>query len=47
MAEKTLVEIPVAQRELFDKGLAALQKNNLDYAVTLFVQVLKLEPGFS
>ena len=46
MAEKTLVEIPVAQRELFDKGLAALQKNNLDYAVTLFVQVLKVEPAF-
>lgn len=46
MAEKTLVEIPVAQRELFDKGLAALQKNNLDYAVTLFVQVLRSEPGF-
>jgi tetratricopeptide (TPR) repeat protein len=46
MAEKTLVQIPVTQRELFDKGLAALQKNNLDYAVTLFVQVLKAEPGF-
>lgn len=46
MAEKTLVEIPVAQRELFDKGLAALQKNNLDYAVTLFLQVLKAEPAF-
>lgn len=46
MAEKTLMEIPVAQRELFDKGLAALQKNNLDYAVTLFLQVLKAEPAF-
>ena len=46
MAEKTLVQIPVAQRELFDKGLAALQKNNLDYAVALFCQVLKAEPGF-
>jgi tetratricopeptide (TPR) repeat protein len=46
MAEKTLVQIPVAQRELFDKGLAALQKNNLDYAVALFVQVLTAEPGF-
>ncbi|MEN9777857.1 MAG: hypothetical protein RJB04_1612, partial [Verrucomicrobiota bacterium] len=46
MAEKTLVQIPVAQRELFDKGLAALQKSNLDYAVALFVQVLKAEPGF-
>jgi len=46
MAEKTLVQIPVAQRELFDKGLAALQKDNLDYAVALFGQVLKAEPGF-
>jgi tetratricopeptide (TPR) repeat protein len=31
---------------MFDKGIAALQKNNLDYAVTLLLQVLKNEPGF-
>ncbi len=46
MAEKSINLIPAAQRELFDKGMAALQKNNLDYAVALFTQVLKAEPGF-
>lgn len=46
MPEKSLNQIPAAQRELFDKGMAALQKNNLDYAVALFGQVLKAEPGF-
>lgn len=46
MPEKSLNLIPAAQRELFDKGMAALQKNNLDYAVALFTQVLKAEPGF-
>jgi tetratricopeptide (TPR) repeat protein len=46
MAEKTLAQIPAAQRELYDKGIAALQKNNLDYAVTLFTGVLRKEPAF-
>ena len=46
MPEKTVDQIPAAQREMFDKGVAALQKNNLDYAVTLLFQVLKNEPGF-
>ena len=45
MAEKTLEEVPVPQREMFEKGIAALQKNNLDYAVTLLFQVVKNEPG--
>lgn len=46
MAEKTLDRIPASQRELFEKGVAAFQKNNLDYAVTLLFQVVKNEPGF-
>jgi len=45
MPEKPIQQIPFATRELYDKGLAALQKHNLDYAITLFGQVLKLEPG--
>jgi tetratricopeptide (TPR) repeat protein len=45
MPEKSLNEIPASVREMYDKGMAALQKNNLDYAVTLFMQVLRLEPG--
>lgn len=45
MPEKTLAEVPAAVRELHEKGVAALQKNNLDYAVTLFMQVLRQEPA--
>lgn len=46
MAEKEVSEIPFAQQDLFEKGIAALKKNNLDYAITLFMTVLRAEPGF-
>jgi tetratricopeptide (TPR) repeat protein len=46
MSEKSIDQIPFSTRELFDKGIAAVEKNNLDYAVTLLMQVLRLEPGF-
>ncbi len=46
MPEKPMSQIPFAQRDLYEKGIAALQKNNLDYALTLFSTVLKAEPGF-
>ena len=39
-------EILVSTRELFTKGISALKKNNLDYAVTLLTQCVKVEPGF-
>lgn len=39
-------QIPFATRELYDKGIAAVQKKNFDYAVTLLMQALRLEPGF-
>ncbi len=46
MPEKSLTEVPTAVRDLYDKGLAAVRKNNFDYAVALFGQALKLEPAF-
>ncbi len=45
MPEKSLAEVPASVRELYNKGIAALQKNNLDYAVDLFVEVLRQEPA--
>ncbi|MCC6232397.1 MAG: tetratricopeptide repeat protein [Verrucomicrobiales bacterium] len=33
-------------RENFERGMAAYQKGNLDYAVTLFTDVLQKEPAF-
>lgn len=34
------------ERELFEKGIAAVQRNNLDYALMIFNQVLAKVPGF-
>lgn len=46
MPEKPLSEIPRSLREQYEKGLVALEKNNLDYALSIFEQVLVREPGF-
>jgi tetratricopeptide (TPR) repeat protein len=46
MPEKPLNAIPRPQRELYEKGVAAIQRNNLDYAISILAGVLKIEPGF-
>lgn len=38
--------MPDNVRDLYEKGVAALQKNNLDYAVALFGQATRIEPSF-
>jgi tetratricopeptide (TPR) repeat protein len=46
MAEKTLAELSRDLRELYEKGNAALQKRNYDYAIAIYNQILSREPGF-
>ncbi len=46
MAEKTLTDLPVSLREMYDKGRSALNKGNYDYAIAIFNDLLKKEPGF-
>ena len=46
MAEKSIAEIPRDLRLLFQKGSDALSRENTDYAIDLFNQVLTREPGF-
>jgi predicted Zn-dependent protease len=46
MAEKTIGQIPRQVREQYQKGMSALERHNLDYAIAIFNQVLALEPGF-
>lgn len=46
MSEKTANEIPRDVRQWFTKGKEALLRDNFDYAVSLFQQVLSREPGF-
>jgi tetratricopeptide (TPR) repeat protein len=45
MAEKSLNDLPRDLRALFTKGNDALQRDNFDYAIALFNQVLVREPG--
>src|SRR5450755_4430053 len=46
MAEKNTSEISRDARMLFTKAAEAAQRENLDYAITLFCQVLEKEPAF-
>ncbi len=46
MAEKTVNEISREARLLFTKGSEAAQRENTDYAIGLFNQVLEKEPAF-
>ena len=46
MPEKTLNQVPRDVRELYQKGTTALTRQNLEYAVAIFQQVLQKEPGF-
>lgn len=46
MAEKLINEISREARLLFVKGSEAAQRENLDYALSLFNQVLEKEPAF-
>src|SRR5664280_1750435 len=45
MAEKSLNELSRDLRMLFTKGNDALQRENFDYAIDLFNQILAKEPG--
>src|SRR5881396_1627371 len=45
MAEKSLNELPRELRPLWNKGNDALARENFDYAIDLFTQVLAKEPA--
>jgi tetratricopeptide (TPR) repeat protein len=45
MAEKSLNDLTRDMRVVFTKGHDALQRDNFDYAISLFNQVLSREPG--
>lgn len=46
MAEKTPDTIQRAARDQYQKALAALERNNLDYAIEMFNQCVGIEPNF-
>jgi tetratricopeptide (TPR) repeat protein len=46
MAEYSEANITRRTRELFDKGLVAMERDNLPYAMDMFMAVLDVEPRF-
>ncbi len=46
MAEKNINQISADARRLHSKAVEAAQRENTDYAITLYGQVLEKEPGF-
>ena len=44
MAEVRLEDAPRKAREYYDKGFAAMERGNLDYAMDMFMAALDLEP---
>ena len=46
MPEKKISDISRATIELFNKGNSALNSGNVDYALTIFLQILQKEPGY-
>lgn len=46
MPEKDIQEIPRAWREQYEKGKAAFDRDNLDYAIEILTNVLVAEPAF-
>ncbi len=45
MAEKTINELPPDLRRQHTKAVEAVQRENTDYAIALFCQILEKEPG--
>lgn len=46
MPEKSLRDVPRPLREQYEKGKAAFERNNLDYAIAILTAVLEQEPAF-
>ena len=46
MSEKLLNAIPPDLRRLYTKAGEAAQRDNFDYAITLYCQILEKEPAF-
>lgn len=45
MAETSLNELPRDLRQMYNRGIEAAQRDNLDYAVSLFGQIIEKAPG--
>ena len=47
MAEKTSSNVNPRANDFYQKALAALERNNLEYAIEMLIQCLNIEPNFT
>src|SRR5258708_22517673 len=47
MAETTIENLDRRARVLFNKAIAALERNNLDYSIEMFMETVAIEPNFT
>ena len=45
MTVKKLADVPRKVREIYERGVAAMERGNMDYAIDTFLDLLEREPG--
>ena len=45
MTVTKLADVPRKVRELYERGVASMERGNLDYAIDTFIDLLDREPG--
>ena len=46
IVKKTLKDVSVATKSAYNKALAVMNQNNLEYAIALFKEIVQFDPGF-
>ena len=46
IVKKTLKDVSPATKSAYNKALAVMKQNNLEYAITLFKEIIQFDPGF-
>ena len=46
IVKKTLKDVPAGTKSAYTKAMQVMNQNNLDYAITLFKEIVQFDPGF-
>ena len=46
IVKKTLKDVPAATKSAYTKAMQVMNQNNLEYAITLFKEIVQFDPGF-
>ena len=46
IVKKTLKDVPAGTKSAYTKAMQVMNQNNLEYAITLFKEIVQFDPGF-